>query len=76
MEIVGGPVRRAAVRYTVESITDATCQVAHATVGELRPWLAWLTPLMPAAGRRLIRSNLATLERLLDVAPAAAQASA
>jgi hypothetical protein len=34
----------------------------------MAPWLAWLTPLMPLVGRRLIRSNLATLERLLGEA--------
>ncbi len=76
MEIIGGPIRRASVRYTLEPMTDGTCQVTHSTVGQLRPWLAWLTPLMPAAGRRLIRSNLATLERQLDAAAAATRAIA
>ena len=68
MEIIGGPTRRASVRYAVEPMGDRACRVTYSAQGEMRPLLAWLTPLVPAMGRRLIRSNLATLERLLEAA--------
>lgn len=68
MEILGGPTRRATVRYAVEPTTDRTCRVTYSAQGEMVPWLAWLSPLMPLVGRRLIRSNLATLERLIGEA--------
>lgn len=70
MEILGGPTRRASVRYAVEPIDDRACRVTYSAQGEMRPLLAWLTPLIPAMGRRLIRSNLATLGRLLEDAAA------
>lgn len=66
MEITGGPLRRASVRYAVEPMGDRACRVTYSVQGEVRLLLAWLTPLIPAMGRRLMRSNLATLERLLQ----------
>jgi hypothetical protein len=66
MEILGGPTRRAAVRYAVEPAGDRACRVTYSAQGEMRPLLAWLTPLIPFMGRRLIRSNLAALERLIE----------
>jgi len=65
MELRGGLVRRASVGYSVEPMGDCACLVTYSTEGEMRTLLAWATPFIPAMGRRLIRSNLATLERLL-----------
>jgi hypothetical protein len=71
MELIGGMVRRASVTYVVEPIDDTACRIRYTTDGEMRSLLAWTTPLIPTVGRRLIRSNLATLERLLkEAAPA------
>jgi len=66
MEIIGGPVRRAAARYLVEPTSQSACRVEYSINGELKPRLAWLTPLIPFMGRRLVRSNLARLERLVE----------
>jgi carbon monoxide dehydrogenase subunit G len=66
MEIIGGPLRRACVRYAVEPMGDRACRVTYSVQGEVRPLLAWITPFIPAMGRRLIRSNFATLESLLE----------
>jgi uncharacterized membrane protein len=66
MEIIGGPVRRAAARYLVEPTSESACRVEYSINGELQPRLAWLTPLIPFMGRRLVRSNLARLERLVE----------
>jgi uncharacterized protein YndB with AHSA1/START domain len=66
MEIIGGPVRRAAARYLVEPTSESACRVEYSINGELQPRLAWLTPLVPLMGRRLVRSNLARLERLVE----------
>ena len=66
MEIIGGPVRRAAARYLVEPTSESACRVEYSINGELQPRLAWLTPLIPLMGRRLVRSNLARLERLVE----------
>ena len=65
MELRGGMVRRASVTYAVERAGDDECQVTCTTQGEMRSLLGWTTPFIPAQGRKLIRSNLATLERLL-----------
>jgi hypothetical protein len=66
MELKGGLVRRASVTYAVEPTGLDSCQVTYSTQGEMRTLLVWATPFIPAAGRRLIRGNLATLARLLD----------
>ena len=66
MEIKGGPVRRAAVRYLVEATGDRASRVVYSIRGELQPRLAWVTPLIPLMGRRLVRSNLVRLERLVQ----------
>jgi hypothetical protein len=66
MEIVGGPVRRASARYLLEPTGDRACRVVYSIEGELQPRLAWLTPLIPFMGRRLVRSNLVRLERLVE----------
>jgi len=66
MEIIGGPVRRAAARYLVEPTSESACRVEYSINGELQSRLGWLTPLVPLMGRRLVRSNLARLERLVE----------
>lgn len=68
MEIAGGPTRRTFATYAVEPIGDHACQVTYSVKGEMRPLLVWLTPLIPAMGRRLVRSNLASLKRLVEAA--------
>ena len=60
MELKGGLVRRASVTYAVESMGERSCRVTYSTEGAMRPLLAWATPFIPAAGKRLIRGNLAT----------------
>ena len=65
MEISGGPVRRAAARYSVEPAGDRASRVVYSIRGELQPRLTWLTPLVPLMGRRLVRSNLVRLERIV-----------
>ena len=66
MEIVGGPVRRAAARYLVDPTSGSSCRVEYSINGELQPRLTWLTPLVPLMGRRLVRSNLRRLEELVQ----------
>ena len=66
MEIVGGPVRRAAARYLVDPTSESSCRVEYSINGELQPRLTWLTPLVPLMGRRLVRSNLRRLEELVQ----------
>ncbi|HET9083409.1 MAG TPA: SRPBCC family protein [Candidatus Limnocylindrales bacterium] len=66
MEIAGGPVRRASARYVIEPTGDRTCRVMYSIQGELQPRLTWLSPLIPFMGRRLVRSNLVRLERLVQ----------
>jgi carbon monoxide dehydrogenase subunit G len=68
MEIVGGPTRRTFACYAVEPMGDKACQVTYSVEGEMRPLLRWLTPLIPAAGRRLVRANLGALKRLIEAA--------
>jgi carbon monoxide dehydrogenase subunit G len=70
MEIVGGPTRRAFARYAVEPRGDTACDVTYSVEGEMRPLLRWLTPLVPAAGKRLVRTNLGALKRLVEGDPA------
>jgi carbon monoxide dehydrogenase subunit G len=70
MEISGGPTRRTFACYAVDPVSDEACQVTYSVEGEMRPLLRWLTPLMPAAGRRLVRSNLGALKRLIEGAAA------
>ena len=65
MEITGGPTRRTLACYAVDPIGDEACQVTYSVEGEMRPVLSWLTPLIPAAGRRLVRTNLGALKRLI-----------
>jgi carbon monoxide dehydrogenase subunit G len=69
MEIVGGPTRQTFARYAVEPVDDRACLVTYSVKGEMRQGLTWLTPLIPIAGRRLVRANLAALKRLVE-APA------
>ncbi len=71
MELEGGVVRCASVTYAVENVGPGSCQVTYSIEGQMRPLLAWATPLIPAIGRRLVRSNLANLARLAESAPVA-----
>ena len=66
MEISGGPTRRTVACYAVDPVGDEACQVTYSVEGEMRPLLHWLTPLIPVAGRRLVRSNLGALKRLIE----------
>jgi hypothetical protein len=66
MEIVGGPTRRTFAMYAVDPISDEGCHVTYSVEGEMRPLLRWLTPLMPVAGRLLVRANLGALKRLIE----------
>lgn len=66
MEIVGGPTRRALARYAVDASGENACDVTYTVEGEMRPVLRWLTPLIPFAGRRLVRANLGALKRLIE----------
>ena len=71
MELKGGLIRHASVTYNVQKVGAASCQVTYSIEGQMRPLLAWATPLIPAIGRRLVRSNLANLTRLAEGAPVA-----
>lgn len=66
MEILGGPTSRAAARYAVEPVGDDACRVTYSGSGEMRAALFWLSPIIPSAGRRLVRGNLARLKRRLE----------
>ncbi len=66
MELRGGVVRRAVVSYAVEPTGVDSCQVSYSIEGQMRPWLAWTTPFIPAIGRRLVRGNLANLAHLAE----------
>ena len=66
MDLRGGPLRHASVRYAVEPVGSAQTKVTYTGIGELRPALQILTPLMPALGRSDERKNLANLKRLLE----------
>ena len=66
MEIIGGPTRRTFACYAVEPIGDKACRVTYSVEGEMRSLLRWLTPIIPAAGRRLVRTNLGALKRLIE----------
>jgi carbon monoxide dehydrogenase subunit G len=66
MEIAGGPTRRTFASYAVEPMGDHACQVTYSVEGEMRPILVWLTPLIPAMGRKLVRTNLVSLKRLIE----------
>ena len=68
MEILGGPTSRATARYAVEPVGDDACRVTYSGSGEMRSILFWLSPIIPSAGRRLVRGNLASLKRLLETA--------
>ena len=68
MEIAGGPTRRTFATYAVAPLGDEACQVAYSVKGEMQPLLIWLSPLIPAMGRRLVRANLAALKRLVETA--------
>jgi carbon monoxide dehydrogenase subunit G len=72
MEILGGPTSRATTRYAVEPVGDDACRVTYTGSGQLRSILFWLSPIVPSAGRRLVRGNLASLKRLLEDAGDAA----
>lgn len=71
MEISGGPLVRALIGYAVAPAGDEASLVTYSIEGLPRRRFAWTTPLIPVMGRRLIRSNLATLGRLLADAAAA-----
>jgi len=66
MEITGGPTRRTFACYAVDPVGDEACLVTYSVEGEMRPLLGWLTPLIPATGRRLVRANLGALKRLIE----------
>ena len=66
MEIAGGPTRRTFASYSVEPVDDHACQVTYSVEGEMPPILVWLTPLIPAMGRKLVRANLVSLKRLVE----------
>ena len=66
MELRGGVVRRAAVTYAVEPTGANSCRVSYSIEGQMRPLLVWVTPFIPAIGRRLVRGNLAGLARVAD----------
>jgi carbon monoxide dehydrogenase subunit G len=68
MEIVGGPTARATACYAVEPVGDDACRVTYAGSGQMRPLLVWLSPIIPSAGRRLVRSNLVRLKDRLEAA--------
>ena len=68
MEVVGGPMGRATTCYAVEPVGDHGTRVTFSAEGELPLFMVWLKPFIALMGRRLIRSNLATLARLLDEA--------
>jgi len=70
MEIIGGPTRRTFARYAVDPVSDEACLVTYSVEGEMRPPLGWLTPLVSAAGRRPVRTNLGALKRLIEGAVA------
>ena len=69
MELEGGMVRRASVTYAVEPTDVGSCRVSYSIHGQMRPLLAWTTPLIPTIGRRLVRGNLANLARLAEGGP-------
>jgi hypothetical protein len=66
MDLHGGPLRRASVRYAVEPVGSVQTKVTYTGTGELQRRLQLLTPLMPALGRSDERKNLANLKRLLE----------
>jgi carbon monoxide dehydrogenase subunit G len=66
MELKGGVVRHASVTYAVEPTDVDSCRVSYSIEGQMRPLLAWITPLIPVIGRRLVRGNLANLARLAE----------
>ena len=70
MEISGGPLARVFATYAVEPMGEDESLVTYSTEGELRRRFAWLTPLIPMMGRKQIRANIATLERLIRDAAA------
>ena len=66
MQVRGGPLRDASVRYAVEPVESTQTEVTYTGKGELRLALQVLTPLMPALGRSDERKNLANLKQLLE----------
>ena len=68
MELRGGPLRRAAVRYAIEPVGNKQTEVIYTAEGELRLALRILTPFMPALGRADEMKNLAKLKQLLEAA--------
>jgi carbon monoxide dehydrogenase subunit G len=66
MDLRGGPLRHASVRYAVEPVGSAQTRVTYTGSGELHPALQILTPLMSVLGRSDERKNLAHLKRLLE----------
>jgi carbon monoxide dehydrogenase subunit G len=66
MDLRGGPLRHASVRYAMEPVGSAQTKVTYTGSGELIPALQMLTPLMPALGRSDEQKNLATLKHLLE----------
>jgi carbon monoxide dehydrogenase subunit G len=66
MELRGGPLRHALIRYAVEPVGSEQTEVIYTGEGELILALQVLTPFMPALGRSDERKNLANLKRLLE----------
>jgi len=52
--------------YAVEPTDVDSCRVSYSIESQMRPLLAWITPLIPGIGRRLVRGNLANLARLAE----------
>ena len=66
MELCGGPLRRASIRYAVEPVGSKQTEVTYTGDGELRLALQVHTPFMPALGGSDERKNLAKLKQLLE----------
>jgi uncharacterized membrane protein len=75
IELRGGPLTLARVRYSVEPIDDARCRVTYAASGQLSGALRFLERLAPASGIAETRKNLARLRRriLLGIPPTSSQ---
>jgi uncharacterized membrane protein len=75
IELSGGPLALARVRYSVEPLDDARCRVTYAASGQLSGALRFLESMAPAAGVAETRKNLARLRRriLLGIPPTSSQ---
>jgi len=71
IELRGGPLALAIVRYSVEPLDDTRCRVTYAASGQLSGGLRFFERLAPASGIAETRKNLARLRRriLLGIPP-------